>query len=400
MQIPAFVDDNPLVRRLPTPVRARVETFVDNLNTVLSVNNIQVMGRMGPSAMRGLFLRRGRDGTTAMQARHRAHFDFDYPGDHPEMRALYEKAKRLQWNGATDLPWQTSVDPLNPEVPIVGRDFIDWDVIAEYGPRFSEPEKLDFLHRVAAWMLSQFLHGEQGALMAAAQVTEATELFDGKFYGATQVMDEARHVEVFRRYLVEKLELRYDINDNLFTIIDGLMTDGRWDMKFLGMQILVEGLALGAFATLRRMTAEPLLAELLRRVMHDEARHVHYGLLALRGHYAKISERERREREDWAFEVVVLMRNRFLAHELYEEQFAALISRRQWNALMQRMPGLELFRRTMFRRLVPNLRAIGLLTPRVVPHYERIGLGAYVDLPSTDALAESAGAGAEAGAFA
>lgn len=390
MQIPAFVDKNPIVRRLPVPVRARVESFVDNLNTVLAVENLRVMGRMGPSAVRGLFLRRGRDGVAGMQAHHRAHFDFDYPGDHPEMRALYEKAKRMQWNGATDLPWHTSVDPLDPEVPIVGTGFIDWREIERYGRRFDEREKRDFLHRVAAWMLSQFLHGEQGALMAAAQVTEATELFDGKFYGATQVMDEARHVEVFHRYLVDKLGMRYEINDNLFTIIDGLMTDGRWDMKFLGMQILVEGLALGAFATLRRMTAEPLLAELLRRVMHDEARHVHYGLLALRGYYAQLPERERREREDWAFEVVVLMRNRFLAHELYEEQFAPVLARREWNTLMEQMPGLRLFRRTMFRRLVPNLRAIGLLTPRMVPRYERIGLGEYVDLPATDALGEGA----------
>lgn len=394
MQIPAFVDQNPFVQRLPLLVRTRVESFVDNLNTVLSVENVRVMRRLGPSAVRGLFLRRGRDGVAGMQARHRAHFDFDYPRDHPEMRALYEKAKRMQWNGATDLPWNTSVDPLNPEVPILAADFIDWRVIEQQGQRFDEAGKRDFLHRVAAWMLSQFLHGEQGALMAAAQVTEATELFDGKFYGATQVMDEARHVEVFHRYLVDKLGLKYEINDNLFTIIDGLMTDGRWDMKFLGMQILVEGLALGAFATLRRMTAEPLLAELLRRVIHDEARHVHYGLLALGGYYATLDEHDRREREDWAFEVVVLMRNRFLAHELYEEQFAPLISRRKWNRLMEQMPGLALFRRTMFRRLVPNLRAIGLLTPRVVPHYHRIGLGEYVDLPATDALSEAASSAA------
>ena len=98
-------------------------------------------------------------------------------------------------------------------------------------------------------MLSQFLHGEQGALFASAQVTEAVQFFDGKFYGATQVMDEARHVEVFLRYLESKMNKLYTINDNLFVIIDSLMTDSRWDMKFLGMQIMVEGLALGAFGT-------------------------------------------------------------------------------------------------------------------------------------------------------
>lgn len=388
MQIPAFVDANPLVRRLPTALRTRIEAYVEHINTVLAVENIRVMGRLAPSAARGLFLRRGRGGPMGMQARHRAWFDFEYPHDNPEMRALYEKAKRLQWNGSTDLPWHTSVDPMNPEVPLLTEDFADWNAFAELGFRFSAHEKRLFLQKVTSWLLSQFLHGEQGALLAAAQVTEATEVFDGKFYGATQVMDEARHVEVFHRYLTEKLELRYEINDNLFTIIDGLMTDGRWDMKFLGMQILIEGLALGAFSTLRKSTSEPLLDELLRRVIHDEARHVRYGLLALAPVYARLDERERREREDWAFEVVLLMRNRFLAHELYEEDFAHAMSRRTWNRLVEHMPGLALFRRTMFRRLVPNLRAIGLLTPRIARHYERVGLGRYIHLPSTDRLSD------------
>ncbi len=386
MQIPSFVDSNPIVASLPHPVRSRLEAWVDNLNVLLAVHNPTVLTRMAPAAVRGLILRRGRQ-PTSLRAHHRTFLDFDYPDGLPGLSALYEKAKRLQWNGDTDLPWATSVDPMNPELPIIGNGFVDWSLIENFGIRMNAVEKRGFLARVASWMLSQFLHGEQGALMAAAQVTEATPDFDGKLYGATQVMDEARHVEVFRRYLDQKMERRYDINDNLYTIIDCLMTDGRWDMKFLGMQILVEGLALGAFTTLRRMTAEPLLDQLLRRVIHDEARHVQYGLLSLRGLYTKqLSEKERIEREDWAFEIVVLMRNRFLAHELYEEGFSHRMSRRQWNTLMDEMPGMNLFRRQMFKRLVPNLRAIGLLTERVRPHYARMGLDEYFFLPATDEL--------------
>ena len=166
------------------------------------------------------------------------------------------------------------------------------------------------MYAVVTWMLSQFLHGEQGALFASAQVTEAVQFFDGKFYGATQVMDEARHVEVFQRYLETKLNKLYSINDNLFVIIDSLMADSRWDMKFLGMQIMVEGLALGAFGTLYQLTKEPLLKQLLGNVIQDEARHVHYGVVALREHIVQeLSEAERQEREDWAFEVSLLMRN-------------------------------------------------------------------------------------------
>jgi hypothetical protein len=245
---------------------------------------------------------------------------------------------------------------------------------------------------LATWILSQFLHGEQGALFAAAQVTEAVQFFDGKLYGSTQVMDEGRHVEVFSRYLNEKLGKLYQINDNLFVIIDSLMTDSRWDMKFLGMQIMVEGLALGAFGTLYKLTAEPLLKALLRNVILDEARHVHYGVLALRQHIKfALSDSERREREDWAFEVALLMRNRFLAYEVYEEHFEGRMPRAAWREFINRSPTMVEFRTVMFDRLIPNLREIGLLSPRIVPRYEQAGLmrfyhGAAADKLSADQL--------------
>ncbi len=248
-------------------------------------------------------------------------------------------------------------------------------------------EKQQFVYSMTSWMLSQFLHGEQGALFAAAQVTEAVQFFDGKMYGATQVMDEGRHVEVFHRYLDEKLNKLYQINDNLYVIIDSLMTDGRWDMKFLGMQIMVEGLALGAFGSLYKMTKEPLLKNLLKMVIQDEARHVHYGVLALREHIKKeLTESERREREDWAFEVALLMRNRFLAYEVYEEWFEGRISREAWREIINASPGMHEFRVTMFSRLVPNLREIGLLTPRLMPRYESAGLMKYFGGAAADKI--------------
>jgi hypothetical protein len=149
-----------------------------------------------------------------------------------------------------------------------------------------------------AWMLSQFLHGEQGALFAAAQVTEAVPGLDAKLYGSTQVVDEGRHVEVFHTYLTRKLGKLYRIDDNLYVIVDALMTDARWDVKFLGMQIMIEGLALGAFGNIRRVTGDPLLRDVLRLVITDEARHVHFGVLALERLYTcELSEKERRERE-------------------------------------------------------------------------------------------------------
>ncbi len=233
-------------------------------------------------------------------------------------------------------------------------------------------------HALLAWMLSQFLHGEQGALFAACQVTEAVQWLDGKLYGSTQVVDEGRHVETFHAYLTHKLEKLYEINDNLYVVVDALMTDSRWDLKFLGMQIMIEGLALGAFGFLRAATGEPLLRQLLTFVIGDEARHVHYGVLALQKFYAsEVSGKERREREDWAFEVAYLLRNRFLAHEFYEEHWAHEMSRAQWDRYVLESEMMALFRRTMFKRIVPNLRRIGLLSDRVRGRYEAIGLLQY-----------------------
>ena len=188
-------------------------------------------------------------------------------------------------------------------------------------------------------------------------------------------------------YKRQKLNKLYQINDNLYVVIDSLMTDGRWDMKFLGMQIMVEGLALGAFGVIYKQTKEPLLKELLRNVIQDEARHVHYGVVALREQFhSHITERERREREDWAYEVALLMRNRFMAFEVYDEWFAHRLTRAQWRELVNTSPGMADFRDVMFRRLIPNLREIGLMTPRIVPHYERAGLMKYFHGRSADQL--------------
>src|SRR5690349_127974 len=294
------------------------------------------------------------------------------------MAELHRRAKQGQWDSDDQLPWKTHVDPLDPTIPLLPTQFVDFEMLRNFGIRLTAEEQQKFLYSLASWTLSQFLHGEQGALFAAAQVTEAVQFFDGKLYGATQVVDEGRHVEVFHRYLDEKLNKLYQINDNLFVIIDSLMTDGRWDMKFLGMQIMVEGLALGAFGTLYKMTKEPLLKELLKNVIQDEARHVHYGVLALREQFTKeITESERREREDWAFEVALLMRNRFMAYEVFDEWFAGRISRERWRRFVQNSRGMNEFRQVMFSRLVPNLREIGLMSGRILPHYEEVGLMQY-----------------------
>ena len=376
---------------VPSHARNRVEATLENLSLLMQVKNRKVATSMAPSAVRGLFMQQGkRNDTVLMQATHKVHFDLTYRLDFPEMNALYRRAVANQWDGDRDLDWSTAVDPMNPEIPIIGEDFLPLDGLAEYGVKLNAREAAQANYNVVCWMLSQFMHGEQGALYASAQVTESVQWMDGKFYGATQVMDEGRHLEVFLRYLDTKLQKSYQINDNLFVIIDDLMTDSRWDIKFLGMQIMIEGLALGAFSTLHNTTREPLLRKLLQYVIQDEARHVHYGVLALREHFSKgITDAERREREDWAFEVALLMRNRFMAHEVYEEMFEGQMTRRQWNRFILASPAMQRFRQQMFKRLIPNLNYIGLLSPRMRKHYEDAGLWQFAAGKNASELSEA-----------
>ncbi len=320
-------------------------------------------------------------------------FSWSYGQDHADFKKLYDAAKRSQWDGATQLDWSTSVDPADSEHDLVPDEFFPVRALPSFH-RLTPKQQAEQKRSYMSWILSQFLHGEQGALFAATQVTQAVPWFEGKLYGATQVVDEARHLEVFHRYLTTKLEKKYDIDDNLYVIIDALMTDARFDIKFLGMQIMIEGLALGAFGTFRATTREPLLKELLKYVITDEARHVHYGVLALREHNVSLSERERRDREDWAFELTLLMRNRFLLHEFHDEFYGHIMSRRQWDHWVMSQPLMDYFRKSMFERIIPNLKRIGLLSARVQPFYEEIGLWQFEsgkaapDLTAADLLAE------------
>src|SRR4029077_12540365 len=190
-------------------------------------------------------------------------YTWNYDTVRQELLSLYEKAKREQWNATSQLAWETSVDPEAELVP----DF----QIPVYGTHIWEkltPAEVRKLRREAlSWTLSQFMHGEQGALLATAQIVNATPLVESKFYAATQVMDEARHVEVYSRYLREKLTGAYPVNRHLKALLDQILTDSRWDMKYLGMQIMVEGLAMAAFGYMHKLCNEPLLTELTHYVM-------------------------------------------------------------------------------------------------------------------------------------
>jgi hypothetical protein len=288
------------------------------------------------------------------------------------LRDLYEKAKREQWNGTTQLKWETAVDP---EAEIIPQAY---NPLEEYAPyrRFSTKERKRFRHASIAWQLSQFMHGEQGALIVASQLTGAVPWMDAKLYAATQTMDEARHVEVFSRYLREKIEWEWPINPNLKKLLDIIITDRRWDFKYLGMQILVEGLAMAAFGNMFQLAVEPLVKELVHYVMKDESRHVAFGVISLKGYYLDMPDPERRDREEFVIEACRLMRDRLLAEEVarYMGLDAAEV-----RAVVLASPVMKMFRQALFARVVPNIKRLDLLTPRVRAAFEELEIIQFED---------------------
>jgi hypothetical protein len=354
--------------------------------TDMASRNVKVAWDLFPSAFSGYMLQEGKKNEIDIKSSHAIHYDWKYSQfGNPEFQVLYDKAKKGQWD-AEDLPWNTSVDPGNFELPIFPEKLQPMYGTDMY--RVLDRKKQgEMLHSTIAWLLSQFLHGEQGALYAAAMTVEATPWMGAKYYGSTQVMDEARHVEVFAKYINQKLGKLYHINDNLFVVIHALTSAGEWDLKFLGMQIMIEGLALGAFGLIYKFTNEPLLKQLLKQVIADESRHVHYGVEALRDFYTKeCSESVRRDREDWAYEVTIMLRNRFMFTEFHEEYFAHKMSKDNWIKMVLNSEVMAEFRRSLFSRLIPNLKAIGLLSDRIKPKYEALGILKYENGLSADKL--------------
>jgi len=294
-------------------------------------------------------------------------YTWNYETVRQELGNLYEKAKRDQWNATDQLPWSLDVDPEAENIPDIQIPVYAtpiWDKLT--------PGEVKKVRREAlSWTLSQFMHGEQGALLATAQIVDATPWIESKFYAASQVMDEARHVEVYSRYLREKLTRTYPINRHLKTLLDQILTDSRWDMKYLGMQIMVEGLAMAAFGYMHKLCREPLLTELTHYVMKDEARHVAFGVLSLADFFTQLSPSELRDREEFLTEGCRLMRDRLLMEDVWEEMGWPVDEVRQ---IVLESPQMKEFRKMLFAKVVPNVKRLGLLTPFVRERFAELDI--------------------------
>ena len=300
-------------------------------------------------------------------------YNWDYTVQDNRVKKLYELGKKLNWNVEVDVDW-------TPEFKDIGTEEFDFEdtqwsnhpVYAE----FDKEKKLEFIRDLNAWSTSQFLHGEQGALLVASQLASCAPTFNAKLYAASQTFDEARHVEAFNKYLQTRLKRTWPIGRALKGLLDKILTDPRWDLKFIGMQIVIEGLALAAFNAAKNATNDPVYEQMLDYIIRDEARHVTFGVNYLEEFVHTLTQEERNDRAQFALEACTVSRNRLRAYDVWEKYGMDIEFTEEYNKtnVFQTQ-----FQDVLFSRIMPNLKRIGLLTDELIPEYEKLGVMGYAD---------------------
>jgi hypothetical protein len=300
-------------------------------------------------------------------------WDYDYAPTHDELETLYETAKKNQWNGSTAIDWTR---PVGTEGPVLNVQMAFQGT--EFYSKLTDEEKKEVEIRVSAWRLSQFLHGEQGALVVCGQLVNSIPELDAKLYASTQVVDEGRHVEVFEKY-VKKLHKIYPVDPLLKGLIDQILATNIWELKLLGMQMLIEGLAIAAFNLMRKQTGDPTLADLLDYVLQDEGRHVNFGYFALRRSIPTMDPSKREMLEDFTFGACDQMyaRDERTGFQSIKTVWAEMgwDGDAIWRDTVANSPTTKAFNSFLFRdNLMPRLERLGLISERIAPRYREIGL--------------------------
>lgn len=302
-------------------------------------------------------------------------FNWDYHINEDRIKKLYNLGKELNWNADMDLDWTKPIGSAPYEVRAFMSGF------SEYKPfmDMTQEQREEFLTHSEAWTDSQFLHGEQGALLVASQLVSCAPTYNAKLYAASQTFDEARHVETFNRFLQTKAGIMYPIDGALKNIIDKILSDERWDLKFIGMQVVIEGLALAAFTTSKEyVDPNGLKHDMLDLIIRDEARHVAFGIHYLAEYVKTLSDEEKEDRAEFAYEACLVSRERLVPTSVFRHFGWDEEEARQ---VFLEGGGMEHFRKLLFQRVIPNLRRIGLLTDKIRPKFEELGILQFEDMP-------------------
>ncbi len=307
-----------------------------------------------------------------------AFFRHDYDDEHGDLRHLYEQAKLDQWNAATDIDW---AQPLDSDGGLIADDLVDiygtkfWD-------RLTPDQQVEVNRAVARWRISTLMAGEHGAMLVCSQLVENVQGQDAKLFQATQVVDEGRHNEVLQRYMALRLEGRnYPLANNVREIFDTLLGTGAWYLKTIGLQLVAETFAVSLFRMLAESSKDAILRQVCRRILQDEARHMGFGMLSLPAVVAEASAAERREMEDFAVWALNRTLRGIFPLAAYEEigfsrgeieEIRQL--RRERAAGGDETAFRKFFRRDLHAGLVRNLRKVGVLSDRVAPDLEALGI--------------------------
>jgi hypothetical protein len=312
---------------------------------------------------------------------------FDYELGEGKVEDLYKRAKKNQWDSDEILPWDTVVDPSNPLIADRASLFPQMP----FFKKLSKSQQETFTAHSTAQLLSQFLHGEQGALMTAACVTHSVPDASAKLYAATQTMDEARHVEVYAKYC-DKIAMVYPMSPWLKALIDATLKSDRYEKVMIGMNMIVEGLALGAFNNMYHSTTCPLLKQITFNVMRDESRHVSFGHVYLGPVIRKLDEASREDLADFAFAAIsIIMQATTMGEaqglasradpgfmEVLENSnidpdfFFAGIEEAAEMGIMSELPPGQIH--SLKDLMLPAIARVGLITPRVRKKYEEAGI--------------------------
>ena len=300
-------------------------------------------------------------------------YNWDYTVQDNRIKKLYELGKELNWNVETDIDWTPEFKGMTDEE--FEFENSQWERHPVYKTWDTEKRK-DFFRDLSAWSLSQFLHGEQGALLVASQLASCAPTFNAKLYAASQTFDEARHVEAFNKYLQTRMKKSWPIGRALKGLLDKILTDPRWDLKFIGMQVVIEGLALAAFQTSKESSSDEVYKNMIELIIRDEARHVTFGINYLTDFVKTLSEEEQIDRAKFALEACTVSRNRLRPYDVWEAYGMDIEETEEY----QRKEIFQAqFQDILFSRIMPNLKRIGLLREELVPEYEKMGVMGYAN---------------------
>jgi hypothetical protein len=307
-------------------------------------------------------------------------YNWDYSIPETRIKKVYNLGKKLNWDVEVDLDWENDM---------ISRDEFPTD--EKYNPyvgfkpydELEREQKLEFAWHRAGLSASGMLHGEQGALLVAAQLASCAPSYEAKLYAASQTFDEARHVEFFNKYIQKQIGIMYPCGVGLKSLLDKVLTDERWDLKFIGMQVIIEGLALAAFNTAKMQSNVPVHKKGLHFVIRDEARHVTFGINYLEEFNKTLSSDELEERALFAFQAATGMGGSRGNQTRFYERYG-------WDkeAVKEHFRNSQIdnqsqeFRIQLFGRIMPNLKRIGLLTDKVKPMWDALGVLDLQDLPS------------------